>query len=84
MTSGLLFKERVGWSTGGVDNNFRKGGDSLKGEILLEIRVFFFQLRDEVALESAAFKPLAEIDEIVHDILTMMSWSNQHKKKGTI
>ena len=35
--------------------------------------MFFFQLRDEVALESAAFEPLAEIDEIVHDILTMMS-----------
>jgi hypothetical protein len=43
------------------------------GDALLEVRVVLVELRDDVAFESAAVEPFAEIDEIVHDILTMMS-----------
>lgn len=42
------------------------------GDVLLEVGVVALQLRDDVAFESTALEPFAEIDEIVHDILTIM------------
>lgn len=43
----------------------------MSSDILLKVRVMFIKFGDDSAFKLASLEPLAEIDEIVHDILTI-------------
>jgi len=43
----------------------------VRSDILFDVGIIFIELGDDSAFELSSLEPFAEIDEIVHDILTI-------------